>query len=61
MDTSRCRSRPPTVANFIKQVMAEAEMDTTKYTPHSFLSAVSTKAVSRGVSVQDVKSHANGV
>jgi integrase len=60
MDTSRCRSvRPPTVANFIKQVMAEAGIDTTKYTPHSFRSAVSTKAVSRGISIQDVKIHAN--
>jgi hypothetical protein len=39
--------------------MAEAGIDMTKYTLHSFRSAVSTKAVSRGVSVQDVEIYAN--
>jgi hypothetical protein len=39
--------------------MAEAGIDMTKYTLYSFWSAVSTKAVSRGVSVKDAEIHAN--
>jgi hypothetical protein len=46
MDASRCRLvRPPTVANFIKQIMDDAGIYITKHSPHSFRSAVSTKAV----------------
>jgi hypothetical protein len=47
------------VANFIKQIMADAGIDITKHSPHFFRSAVSTKAVSKRISIQDVKIHAN--
>ena len=49
---------PSTIANWIKNHMKKAGIDEA-YKPHSIRSAVSTKAVMLGNSIERVKNHAN--
>jgi hypothetical protein len=57
---SKVRSiQPSTVANIIKQDTQEACIDTQVHGPHSFRSALSTKAVQLGHKIDNVKKHAN--
>ncbi|KAG1536178.1 hypothetical protein G6F49_013033 [Rhizopus delemar] len=52
-------ARPTTVTQWIKDDMALAGIDTTKYSPHSIRSAASTKAIQLGFEINNVKTHAN--
>lgn len=51
--------RPTTVANWIKQALNQAGIDTSLFQAHSLRAASSTKAVELGNSIQAVKKHAN--
>ncbi|KAG1008543.1 hypothetical protein G6F27_006398 [Rhizopus arrhizus] len=55
----RCGVRASTVANWVKDMMKKAGIDTTKYGPHSIRSAASTKAIEKGHTIEEVKEHAN--
>ncbi|KAG1063907.1 hypothetical protein G6F42_027112 [Rhizopus arrhizus] len=58
-DESKVTSiRPSRVSNWLKQVMQQAGIDT-RYKAHSIRSAASTKAVTKGNTITDVKKHAN--
>ncbi|EIE87834.1 hypothetical protein G6F46_012818 [Rhizopus delemar] len=48
-----------TVASWLKDVMELSGIDTTKHTVHSIRAAASTKAVSLGMTIDEVKDHAN--
>jgi hypothetical protein len=50
---------PATVAGYVREVMAEAGLNTHLHTPHTLRSATSTKAIQKGSTVLDVKLHAN--
>lgn len=50
--------QPTTMANWVKQVMSLADINTNVYEPHLILSTSSTKAVEKGHSIQAVKEHA---
>ncbi|KAG1056529.1 hypothetical protein G6F43_001580 [Rhizopus delemar] len=52
-------TKETTVANWVKDIMKQAGIDTEKYGPHSIRSAASTKAVEKGHSIENVKQHAN--
>jgi site-specific recombinase XerD len=54
-----CSARSSTVANWVKETMKNAGVDTKLYGPHSIRSASSTKAVERGYTIEEVKEHAN--
>ncbi|KAG1122913.1 hypothetical protein G6F42_011034 [Rhizopus arrhizus] len=54
-----CGVRASTVANWVKDMMKKAGIDTTKYGPHSIRSAASTKAIEKGHTIEEVKEHAN--
>jgi hypothetical protein len=54
-----CSARSSTVANWVKETMKNAGVDTKLYGPHSIRSASSTKAVERGHTIEEVKEHAN--
>lgn len=51
--------RPTTVANWIKEALQQAGIDTSLFQAHSIRAASSTKAVELGNSIQAVKKHAN--
>lgn len=48
-----------TVANWLKEVMKEAAVDTQRFKAHSIRSAASTKAAENGIQFQKIKKHAN--
>ncbi|ORE12224.1 hypothetical protein BCV71DRAFT_230451 [Rhizopus microsporus] len=52
-------SLPSTVANWVKEIMALAGIDTTQFKAHSTRSATSTKTYMTVVGVQKLKQHAN--
>ena len=51
--------RPTTVANWVKEALGKAGINTKDYQAHSVRAASSTKAVELGHSIQEVKKHAN--
>jgi site-specific recombinase XerD len=51
--------KPAAVASWLKEVMEEAGIDTNKFTVHSIRSASSTKAVTMGSEIDQVKMHVN--
>jgi ferredoxin-NADP reductase len=51
--------QPTTLANWVKQHMEEAGVDTSKCKAHSIRSAASTKAKELGFSTSTIKQHAN--
>jgi hypothetical protein len=51
--------KPATVASWLKEVMEEAGIDINKFTVHSIRSASSTKAVTMGSEIDQVKMHVN--
>jgi integrase len=48
------RPRPNTLATHLKQVLASAGVDTSKFTAHSFRAAASSKAAASAISIQDI-------
>ncbi|KAG1463602.1 hypothetical protein G6F56_005248 [Rhizopus delemar] len=50
---------PSTVATWVSKAMDKAGIDTSVYKPHSIRSASSTKAVENGMTISEVKHHAN--
>ena len=51
--------KPSTISGWLKTIMKDAGIDTTIHTPHSFRSALGTKAAEQGHSVDSIKQHAN--
>ncbi|KAI8047292.1 uncharacterized protein B0P05DRAFT_632010 [Gilbertella persicaria] len=51
--------KPTTVTNILKNMMANAGIDTNKFGPRSIRSASSTKAVQLGHKIEEIKKHAN--
>jgi hypothetical protein len=54
-----CFAKEATVANWVKDIMKQAGIDTEKYGPHSIRSTASTKAVEKGHLIENVKQYAN--
>lgn len=54
-----CSISETTVANWVKELMSKAGVDTKLCGAHSIRSASSTKAIEKGVSIEEVKEHAN--
>jgi hypothetical protein len=52
-------AKSSTVANWIKEMVINARIDTKLYPPHSRRAAASTKAVEKGSSIEEDKQHAN--
>ncbi|CEI91405.1 hypothetical protein RMCBS344292_05693 [Rhizopus microsporus] len=51
--------KPATIASWLKGVMDEAGADTDRFTVHSIRPASSTKTVTMGLEIDQVKMHAN--
>jgi integrase len=54
-----CSIGEKTLAKWLKEVLEEADIDTTEYTAHSYRAAAVTKAIQQGAPIELVKKHAN--
>ncbi|KAG1201467.1 hypothetical protein G6F70_003144 [Rhizopus microsporus] len=57
--TSAKSIQPKTVSRWLEGIMQDSGINTNKYKAHSLRSAASTKAVSLGVPIEQIKLHAN--